>query len=345
MRHQVIYAQAGVFAGWPANNGAWSWDDGREILVGLTVGAFEEKPGHNIREPYHSLLARSTDGGQTWATVQPENFVGSGSPNRTLSEGLDFMSPGFAMRVEAVSYHGSTRQEGGFFASNDRGRTWHGPFAFNLANLPPVGGMMITSRTDYIVEGPRQCLVMMTLRGESFPLDRTFCIRTTDGGRTFGFVSWVAGPGDPYRAVMPSSVRMSTGRLVSVIRRSSDVCWADCYISDDEGGSWRHASKVGQTGVWNGNPPALVGLRDGRLCAAFGNRTSRQMVARISEDQGQTWGPELVLRADFQPDRYDDPDFGYPRLVQRADGQVMCFYYWSSPRISHQHIAATIWQP
>ena len=58
MKHVIVYERAGRFAGWPANNGLWCWD-GREILVGLTVGDFQEKQGHNIAEPYRSMLARS----------------------------------------------------------------------------------------------------------------------------------------------------------------------------------------------------------------------------------------------------------------------------------------------
>jgi hypothetical protein len=53
MRHVVVYAQQGMFAGWPANNGVWSWE-GREILMGYTAGAFAERRGHNIVEPYRS---------------------------------------------------------------------------------------------------------------------------------------------------------------------------------------------------------------------------------------------------------------------------------------------------
>ena len=61
MNHTIVYEQPGMFAAWPANNGVWHWD-GKEILVGFTVGEFEEKRGHNINEPYRSLLARSTEG-------------------------------------------------------------------------------------------------------------------------------------------------------------------------------------------------------------------------------------------------------------------------------------------
>jgi hypothetical protein len=34
IRHVIVYKQPGRFCGWPANNGAWSWDN--EILVCFT---------------------------------------------------------------------------------------------------------------------------------------------------------------------------------------------------------------------------------------------------------------------------------------------------------------------
>jgi hypothetical protein len=31
-KNVVVFAEPTSFAGWPANNGAWTWDDGKEIL-------------------------------------------------------------------------------------------------------------------------------------------------------------------------------------------------------------------------------------------------------------------------------------------------------------------------
>ena len=69
----------------------------------------------------------------------------------------------------------------------------------------------------------------------------------------------------------------------------------DVVASEDDGRSWSLLANVGDTGNLNGNPPALIRLRDGRLCCAFGDRVSRRMLARLSDDEGQTWGPLLVF--------------------------------------------------
>ena len=100
-----------------------------------------------------------------------------------------------------------------------------------------------------------------------------------------------------------------------------------------------------QTGTANGNPPALVRLEDGRLCCAFGERNQRRRIARFSEDEASTWGDDQVLRDDFMADRHDDPDLGYPRLTQRADGQLLAVYYRATWEWPQQHIAAPILSP
>jgi len=102
---------------------------------------------------------------------------------------------------------------------------------------------------------------------------------------------------------------------------------------------------VGSAGVQNGNPPALAKLRDGRLCCVYENRALLKMLARFSEDDGATWGPEIVFRDDYQVDSFGDRDLGYPRLVQRPDGKLVAIYYWATKQHPQLHIAATIWDP
>ena len=348
MNHTIVYQQPGMFAAWPANNGMWSWN-GEEILAGFTVGDFEEKPGHNINEPYRSLLARSVDQGDSWTVVCPENFVGSAAEARPPDHEIGFTDPGFAMRVEGKGYHGSNRPTGAFYVSHDRGCSWRGPYTFgSLRDCPELHSLEITSRTDYQVEGPKECLVLMSARGGAMKMDRAFCARTSDGGRSFRFISWIVPPADPYRAVMPSTVRCHSGKLIAAIRRKNadtNRCWIDAYASEDNAQTWQLAGKVGDTGGHNGNPPALTQLRDGRLCCVFGERDTYRILARYSADDGEAWGQALVLRSDFEPDSYGDSDLGYPRVLQRADGKLIALYYWATKATPHQHIAATTWRP
>jgi hypothetical protein len=355
MEHNVVAGEAGKFAGWPANNGAWTWDGGREILVGFTYGDFVEQQGHNIQGKSDdasgllSRLARSTDGGRTWTVEDPGRFVGDGNEVTASPGGIVFDDPGFAMRVAGIGYHGTKDPRGSFFTSRDRGRTWHGPFGFGaLMDGPQLKDMEFTSRTGYLVTGKDSCLLFLSARPKEKGggRDKSFVAETTDGGKTFRFVSWIVPLSDPYRAVMPAVARTSDGKIVAALRRRTtdrDVNWVDCYASGDDGRAWSFLSRVGETGDHNGNPPALVALNDGRIACAYGDRTRVKLYARLSADGGKTWADEMVVRDDFQPDKFDDKDFGYPRLVQNDRGELVAMYYWATRERFHNHIAATLW--
>jgi hypothetical protein len=347
VQHQVVTAQAGRFFGWPANNGLWSWDGGAEILAGCVSGALDRTAGfHAIREPYTQHLLRSLDGGNTWSRETPENYVDSRLDCAPLSQPLDFLHPGFALRAAGDGYHGSDDPGGAFYYSYDRGRTWHGPHRFaGLTETAEFSALRLTPRTDYIVEDGQTCLLMLSARPDDSFTDRVFCAKTRDGGLTFQPLGWVVAPSDPCRAVMPATVRCGPASLVSAVRRRAvpeDRCWIDAYASEDGGQNWACLGKVGDTGSANGNPPALLRMPDGLLCCVYGRRDLRQMVARTSASMGRTWSEEVVLRDDFHGQR---PDFGYPRLLLRPDGRLMALYYWATSQQPEQHIAATVWQP
>ena len=331
--HVLVYAQKGEFQGWPANNGVWNWGD--EILVGFKSGPYKANDkGHSV-EPGNDRrfrLARSLDGGASWSVEDPQNFVGHGVKAAPSPGGINFAHPNFAMRLERTE----------FFVSSDRGRTWKGPYAL------PTFNRVLTARTDYVVNGPDDCLLFVSAaepKVNASLQDRAACIRTKDGGKTFEFLSWMTGEPITTRSVMPSTVRVSKTRLVSVLRRRDDSggqkCWIDAYVSNDNGATWAFLNKVADTGPKNGNPPSMVRLRDGRLAVTYGVRTVPfGMRARISNDHGKTWGDEIMLRQDAAT-----WDFGYPRTVQRADGKLVTIYYYNTKEKPQQHIAATIWDP
>jgi hypothetical protein len=346
MKHVIVYAQKDTFAGWPANNGVWIWE-GKEIVVGCSVGPYLVQEGHNIGDPIRSALCRSLDGGETWQVEFPANYVGTSPKLSDPPAPINFAHPDFAMRVIGMGYHGTAQKRGGFYISYDRGKTWGGPYRFGgLGEQGELADLELTPRTDYLVNGPADCMVLLSASKGNFS-DRVFCVRTTDGGATFRFVSWIVPPSDPNRAVMPCTVRCPDGKLLSAIRRRNmpgKDCWIDLYRSTDDGRSWSFLSKVGDTGRRNGNPPALIRLRDGRLCCVYGQREMCAIIARFSPDEGVSWGQEHVIRdgyASFEK----GADMGYPRLVQRADGRLVAIYYWADKERPCQHIAATIWDP
>lgn len=348
LKHVVVYHQPEHFAGWPANNGVWIW--GNEILVGFGLGYLDpQDESHSIARDQEEkfVLARSIDGGETWSIEDPENFAGDNGQPIPCPGGIRFTHPDFALRVGWVGIT-TTKNGGVFFVSYDRGRTWEGPYEL------PDFGKTLTARTDYIVNGPNDCLVFLSAkepRVEAGLQDRAFCVRTRDAGKTFQFLSWMSGEPITVRSVMPSTVRVSDTELVSLLRRRldlrssvrNDMNWIDAYRSPDNGKSWEWLTRVAYTdlGKRNGNPPSLVRLRDGRLCVTYGYRSFPYGIrAKISRDNGRTWGPELHLREDGR-----SWDLGYTRSVQRPDGKIVTIYYYTTQETPAQHIAATIWEP
>jgi hypothetical protein len=142
---------------------------------------------------------------------------------------------------------------------------------------------------------------------------------------------------------MPSSVRLSKSRILTTIRRKEGPShFIDAWVTDDNGQNWRFLSRpVESTGGSVGNPPSMIKLKDGRLVLTYGFRSAPYGIrARISRDQGLTWGPEIILRDDA-----GTWDLGYPRTVQRADGKIVTIYYFNDHKDQERYIAATIWDP
>lgn len=361
MQHSIVAAEVGGFIAWPANNGIWRFADG-ELLVGYTRSPFAEQSGHNAAGTYRHGLSRSLDGGASWSMEWPEPFVDLCQPD-PQPDAVDFTDPDVIVRMIGNGYPTNddlSHAAGGYLVSRDRGRTWSGlrPLG-TLANHSAFAGREFSARTNYLVDGPA-CLMFVSTRIPSddkaalWQSEKIACIRTVDG-LAFEFLGWVVPPDDPFRATMPAAARLDDGGLFVAARRRNlrveprggrlDPCWIDGYVSRDGGRSWRFAGQIAETGAWNGNPPALLHMDDGRLCCVYGNRDRATIEAVISTDGGSRWSAPSVLRSDFERDRFGDPDLGYCRLAAGMNGELVATYYWATQARPHQHIAATRWRP
>lgn len=338
-QNTIVYREDGRFGGWPANNGIWCW--GNEIVVGFTLGVHKDNPngGHTIdgAAPQVPRLARSLDGGMTWSVEVPSFLNQDGSENKpiTCDGNIDFTHPGFAFMIRMQS---SNAGFSNFYWSNDRCRTWNGPFA-----LPAFDRKGIFSRTDTIIENKSTMTAFLTAAKEDGKEGWPMCVRTTDGGKTWLQQSWIGPqPGPGGYAIMPSTVRLSESELFTFIRRRSDTSrekrwWIEPFRSLDNGKSWilEEHNSIDNAG----NPPHMIKLNDGQLILTYGYRRSPFGIrARTSKDGGKTWSKELVLRDDAA-----NWDLGYPRTVQRADGKLVTVYYFNDKSSPYRYIAATIW--
>ena len=364
MRQVTIFREPGRFGGWPANYGIWHWDD--EIVLGFTVGARKTVArGHAIdkSQPVVNMQARSLDSGQSW---QLEAFTGSRPGGRGLSadehmnaglrlaevmdaktaavpsQPLNFQHPEFAIMLART---GLARGVFSFFyVSYDRCHSWAGPY-----RLPMFGQTGIAARSDLINLGERSALFFLTANKADGAEGKIICVQTDDGGQSFALLSEVggepAGKGD--FGIMPASLQLASGRILCARRcreGESGLSWIDLYASDDVGASWNYLCRpvdFVQPGH-SGNPPCLLRLSDGRLLLIYGNRDAYNICARVSEDDGNSWSGEIVLRSGGA-----NGDMGYVRAVVLDDDSVVAAYYINDrpDGDGERFIEATLWQP
>lgn len=357
--HVTVYREAGRYAGWPANYGIWSWGD--EIVVGFTAGYFNAAGGFHAKDPnqpFTTMQARSLDGGQTWQVGKMPCHGPGGrgfsadehmradlrvaailndDPPMPCPGDVDFTHPDFALLFARTGLQAGATSW--FYLSTDRCHSWQGPY-----RLPDFDQCGISARTDVVVLGPKQALAFLTAVKPDGDEGRVFCARTDDAGATWRFVAWVT-PEPAGYTIMPSTVRLPSGRLLTAVRcaaprtqAAAGECWIDLYASDDAGATWQLQNTLTRTGTF-GNPPAMIRLRDGRLCVTYGFRSPPFGIrARLSADDGAMWSDEIILRDDG-----GNADLGYPRTVQRADGKIVTVYYFDAGENSERAIAATVW--
>ncbi len=335
IQHLKVYYQEGRFAGWPANNGIWSWGD--EILVGFVEAEHYETEGFHTynRETARNKYARSLDGGETWEISDAYDLGQTGwAYDNNLPEGLaeepsildqpvkDFSNPDFLITWFRYNVnHGPSI----FYYSSNRGHEWHGPYQF--PNLDTRG---IGTRTDYIVDDRQQLSAFHNAAKENEREGWVLHSRTKDGGVSWELVSWFRKDEPEGFEIMPSTIRLSPTEILSVLR-ARDLNprrdYIKAYRSEDNGKSWKEETEpVFDTGS-GGSPPALLQMEDGRLALAYAYRSQygSRICLRISDDNGRSWSHEIPIRTGEMA----NADIGYPRMVQREDGKLVIIYYWN----------------
>lgn len=339
IEHSVVRHEEGRFFGHPANHGAWNW--GEEFLVGTTYGHYESDPDgmHYVDRdrPTRSVLVRSEDGGESWSLEDhSERFAAEPRP---CPGGIDFSHPDFALRVRSSGSEPGSVERPSFVVSDDRGHSWEGPY-----DLPDFGtGEEITARTDYVVGDSATCLLFVSVtepeRDTDREIDRSACVRTTDGGETWEFVGWITTDPDQ-RSIQPSTVELDDGTLVTFVRQRDfpeEHDHLDAFRSPDRGETWERLGPIAEVH----NPAAAVHLGGDDVAVAYGHRKPPYGIrARVSRDGGDTWGEVVRLREDGLGE-----DLGYPRMGRRADGKLVTVYYYTTAERPEQHLAATVWDP
>ncbi len=351
VRHLKVYHEPGRYAGWPANTGIWIW--GNEILTGFSIGYHKQTKTslHYIdREKTEMhVLARSKDGGESWEIEDPAKagvlvFEAEFGTQRTdvpmpkpkkLTRPINFKDPNLAFVTRFAK-----NKKSYFWFSANRGKTWAGPYM-----LPDFGMTGLEARTEYIVNSEKECMLFITATKSDGKEGRVICVRTVDGGVNWSLVSPIGEEPEGF-AIMPAAVRISKRELLVTIRNREDGAdFISTYYSRSNGKSWKQLGNASDDTGKGGSPPAMLRLKDGRICLVYGYRSdpstgrNAAMIAKLSSDNGKSWSKKYILRNDGAA-----RDIGYPKMVQRPDGSLVIVYYFTDMLTGpERYIGATIW--
>lgn len=327
MEHIVIYRNNNEFCSWPFNAGMWKTAGG-EVVTGFMKIAcdytVEKNLNHRRVESFGDIsLVRSVDGGKTWSSlsvlannIEINDQLNYGRLSR-YSEPADFSNPDTLLACWSTPNSGVPDAKAWYKLSEDGGRSW-GPAVL----LPTCGIPRYQGRPSYVVREDGTILLFLTAQPKNDPHDRPVVFSSNNGGRDFTLISYMPNS-SLYRVICPSPVILPNGTILVAVRCKPDMMAAfnELYASDDGGLTWRFVNRINE----HGDTCDLLRLEDGRLFIVYGyRRPSYGIRAKISEDNGNSWGPELILRDDG-----GSLDLGYPRCLQLDDGTILASYYFN----------------
>lgn len=118
------------------------------------------------------------------------------------------------------------------------------------------------------------------------------------------------------------AVEAADGTIVAQVRNhaKTDAGWTLQTESTDGGKTWSELHAI-----CYGLPSHLLKLRDGRLLMTYGHRRAPfGNQARLSTDNGKTWGEAMIISGDGI-----GGDLGYPSTVELGDGSLLTVWYES----------------
>lgn len=327
MEQVVIYKNNQEFCSWPFNAGMWKINENNILVAFMNIACDYSIPLnlHHGRVETHGKIksVRTTDGGRTWSEaseVADNSLVTQdmlyGRPHK-YTESFDLTDPNVLLECWCSPNSGDEKSFAWVKMSRDGGVTWG-----EAALLPQCGIPRYQGRPSYIVRPDGVVLLFLTAQPHNNPHDRPVVFASFDHGVNWSLISLMPNSNE-YRMICPSPVLMKDGTIMVAVRCKPDMiaAWDELYASDDGGMTWRFVSRINE----HGDTVHLTLMEDGRLFTVYGYRRPGFGVrGRISDDNGITWGPELILRDDG-----GSMDLGYPRAVEVRPGELLASYYYN----------------
>jgi len=368
--HGVVYRNDRAFCGWPFYCGLWRVGNG-DLVAGFKRipndygGAAEVSHERLTFRRGDLYLIRSRDDGASWDAdalthvhrldVTAEEILAQG-PRSYAPEGpLELESPDTLIMTGAVPAFLKPDSQAWLRASTDGGRSWRRHILLPMGGLPALSG-----NGSAVVRSDGMSLIGLAMTTEDGWVNRPLVYASSDGidWRFLSFITPQGGAGSavsdragPFifgaiRQFYPRLIELRDGSILASVRfqrEARDVIWTDVYRSRDGGLTWAFLSRVTDWGA----PGDLVQMQDGRVVCVYGYRVRPWGIrARVSEDGGESWGGELILRDDG-----GSWDLGYPRVIEVTPGRLLSLYYMNTADDPIQmnggvrHIAQTIFTP
>jgi len=320
-------------------DGVCAWPNLTLLPDGTIVAAIFNQPCHGTWQGDLDCWA-STDGGRTWqfrgrpAPHEPEknrmNCAAGLAPNGDLlvlvSGWSDRDVPG-----KPRSHHGVGHTlQAWVCRSKDAGHTWE-----TIGVLPDTGEQFAhVPFGDVTIANDGALCVATYVWHEDKQHHSTYFTRSYDNGATWSTPVSLNPLGNE-----TAILHLGDGRWLAASREEDDT-HIHAFTSTDDGHTWTRGEPMSLSKQVTGH---LTRLADDRILFTYGNRVPGEygVLARLSNDEGQTWGEP------FRLGNMPSWDGGYPSSIQRADGQIVTAFYSDHPeRGDNQYqMDVAIWNP
>ncbi|MEI9852737.1 MAG: sialidase family protein [Sphingomonas sp.] len=345
--HKIVFRDDKRYSGWTYVIGFWNMRDGELLQSFFSVPTDYSSADavHQDKLPRHLgkvYTVRSKDHGRTWSkpVIDMMANVTRGWENaRTLADlgPIDYLDSNVLVANNSVRGFGAPNSQTSINVSRDRGKSWSPSLLVPLDGLPNHSGM-----NSYMVRPDGTAMIWLMESGKEGWNRHPLVFALPPRGTDFHFLSMITEVHDPkgaadggdrtttlrfggHRWMYPRGWMLPSGRILCTLRSQRDprgIMWTEVYFSDDGGRTWDFLSRVNDFGA----PASLVVMPDGRIVAVYGYRLMPAGIrCKVSEDQGRTWGPELIVRDDG-----GSWDLGYPNAWATDDGKVGVIYWFNS---------------
>lgn len=218
--------------------------------------------------------------------------------------------------------------------SSDGGATWK----IDKESFPKAaeGRTQYIPFGDILPGGDGALRVASYARDIKTKQDSVWMFRSADDGRTWEVQSRISDANNE-----TAIFHLGSGKWLAAARSLGKTKQRiDLFRSDDDGKTWVASEPVSGASQ---HPGHLMRLKDGRLLLTYGNRIKGEfgVLARLSADDGKSWGEPLTLVNDLL-----SYDCGYPACAQMRDGKILTAYY-SNGTAAHRryHVGVVVWTP